>query len=164
MTIFSHFYTWLSCIKIIGAPPPPPPQKILHIIFFYLLIYRACVNTLRPKKSCLCILKIGFKICLFDCFYTFVNGFSFLPPSLAKWWPFFSPFLLVSFCFRRKMRIFYFIFFVLGGGGGMSAQNLSGPLRNPKAPPPPCPLLKISWLRHWCRKGVAIDVTRWAYW
>ena len=60
------------------------------------------------------------------------------PTPRQKWWLFFFFFLLVSF-FTGKCGPVWLRTFLKGGGGGLSAQNVSAPQRNPKAPPPPVP-------------------------
>ena len=129
-------------------PPPhklsvcPPQKKIMHICF-NLLISRVlilCAST----KIMLMFLKICFKICLFDCFYAFVNGCASPPPPPPPAPDsddlFFLSFLLVSL-FRRKMRIFF-----LGGGGegGCQLKMLVPPYENPRPPVPPSPRWKKS--------------------
>ena len=50
-------------------PPPMPPQKKKSCIYIFYFANIARVQILcTPTKSCLRILKICFKICLFDCF------------------------------------------------------------------------------------------------
>ena len=109
------------------------------------MLFRACVDNFHPHKNhAYVFLKYALKYA-----YLIVFMPPPPPPSLhtQHGWPFWSVcFLLVSL-FRRKMRIFLYIFFILilglvlfrgggGGGGGLSAQNFSAPFENPSPPPP----------------------------
>ena len=73
-------------------------------------------------------------------FYAFVNGCSY-PNSPTKVMTFFFFFFFFSAFSREnedlfQVKTFFFFFF---WGGGLSAKNVSAPLRNPKAPQCPTP-------------------------
>ena len=94
------------------------------------------------KIKCLCILKICFEICLFDCFMPPPPPHPPLPPTKAMTL-FLFLFLLIRL-FRPENDEFLNLFFRWrlffrggGGGRGLSAQNFSAPLRKPEPPPPP---------------------------
>ena len=125
---------------------------------------------MAPQISWLCILKC--KICLFHCFYAFVNGCSCpfpLGPILIEvmikiiftFFLFFACQLVLPenedlFGVRILIFFFFFFFFFLRGGGGgeMSAQNFSAPLLKDPRPPPPVP-------PYWQNPSYATGYTGW---
>ena len=90
-----------------GHVPPtnsrcPPPQKKKSCIYiFYLLISRVCKYFAPPQNHAYAFLKYALKLAhLIVFFYTSVNVFPSLPPSLEKWWLFFS-FVISLFNFDK---------------------------------------------------------------
>ena len=150
---------WLSCdsygIYVQGrsyggggggatCPPPPTKKSCIYNFLCFNLLFRICVNTLRPHQNhAYVFLKYSLKYAYLIVFMPFIISPPPPPSSRQNWWSGFFFFVFFA-CQLVKMT-----FFGGGGGGGLVSSKFECPPMKTKAPPLPTGKILATPLPTW---------------